>query len=98
MPVLLIAYMLVSKYFNISDYLTLKNVNTKRCNEREYIYMIMCRLSSPYFKGKFLSYLEFNVDYAIGEWPDKDIFNAYNDKAITRLAKLEEKWLKYNKL
>lgn len=97
-PILFIFYYIATQYYNVWDYFTLRSLDKKRCFERTYIAQTLSRLRSSYFKGKFLSYLEFNVDYAIGEWPDKDIFNAYNDKAITRLAKLEEKWLKYNKL
>lgn len=97
-PFLFLLFFILIEHYNVSDFFLLKKIDKKQCNQREYIYSVLQSLKSKHFRGKFLSYLEFNVDYAIGEWPDKDIFNAYNDKAITRLAKLEEKWLKYNKL
>ncbi|HNM26153.1 MAG TPA: NACHT domain-containing protein, partial [Saprospiraceae bacterium] len=66
--IFLITYTLIEHY-NINDYFILKKIDKKQCNQREYIYAVLQSVKSRHFRSKFLSYLEFNVDYAIGEWP-----------------------------
>jgi ABC-type oligopeptide transport system ATPase subunit len=96
-PVLFLLTYIFTYQYNPLDYLKYKKINFKRCNERPYIYETIASFRSRYFVNKFLNYLEFNVDQAIGEWPDPELFNNTRNETVTRLAALEEKWLGINK-
>ncbi|MFK8005514.1 MAG: hypothetical protein AB8H03_04050 [Saprospiraceae bacterium] len=45
------------------------------------------------YKLKFITLLENNVKEVGGEWENPDFLKFSNNEVITRLAKLEEKWL-----
>ena len=45
------------------------------------------------YKLRYIRYLESHVKTVTGEWPDPLFLSDKNSEAITRLAKLEEKWL-----
>ncbi|MBK8193341.1 MAG: NACHT domain-containing protein [Lewinellaceae bacterium] len=96
-PLSFVAGYVIIYLYNPLDYLKYKKINFKRCNERPYIYETIASFRSRYFVNKFLNYLEFNVDQAIGEWPDPELFNNTRNETVTRLAALEEKWLGINK-
>lgn len=67
---------------NIPDRLTRVEI-TKHLND----------FKTDFFKLRFVELLAEKKVVAVGEWPEGFSLNARNDKAITQLARLEEKWL-----
>lgn len=84
----LIRYFKSFKYFN--------KIDINKLNSREYIYytfLPLKKLNNNTFLNKFIHLLESNSAKISGNWPDPDFLNVTSNPYITRLAKLEEKWL-----
>ncbi len=65
---------------------------THGTTSREQIYFTIADLSERY-KVRYIERLESHVKTVTGEWPDPLFLSDKNSEVITRLAKLEEKWL-----
>lgn len=83
-------------YYIVKDMRVYEKINFKQLNYRPYIYTCFVNLNSFYYRMKLIKYLEDNIEEVSGEWQNSDIMKI-NDKALIRLAKLEEKWLKLDR-
>ncbi|NUO01579.1 MAG: NACHT domain-containing protein [Saprospiraceae bacterium] len=78
----------IKEYKKQREYLKKTTNNTSRWQ----IFSAITTLSEKY-KIRYIEHLESKVKTVTGEWPDPLFLSDKNSEVITRLAKLEEKWL-----
>lgn len=89
-----VVFILYTLYTFFSVRSVYKAIDFTALHNREAIYASFFELGKfHYWQSRLISYLEVNVKNATGDWPDPDFLNLTSDKNITRLAKLEAKWL-----
>ena len=90
---LIIWQILISVKSYFLDYMIYRNNNLSFVKTREDIERIYINFKTRFFKEKFVNHFEHNKPKITGNW-SQDFLNITKDTYITRLAKLEEKWLK----
>jgi hypothetical protein len=75
----------------------MKQIKWDQLTSREYIYNCFKQMEGlPFAQSRLLDYLELNIKEVSGDWPQKEFLKITQNQYLTRLAKMEEKWLGIN--
>ncbi len=92
---LVFAILLLSKSLSnyYLDYRRLLMIKTVKIYKREDIHEHFVGFKTEFGRGRFVLFLEANVNTVEGKWPDEKILHVSDKESYIRLAQLEEKWL-----